>query len=117
MIGPVQVTGPGTPNRLRENQNENEEEQADYFEEDDVSHSAERLEKTAHASGEASSGVPSSAPGRSACATWGNAFNRHRPGYCAGRRGAHDVLPGHASHQAHPDSQHPADGLRFHTRL
>jgi len=119
MIGSVQVTGASAPYRLREDQNENEEEQADNFEEHDVSHSAERLEEPADSSGEAPHGVARGAPGASARASSDHAFNSHRPGNGAagGGRASDDPLPGHASHQAHPNSQHAANGLRFHTRL
>jgi hypothetical protein len=32
-------------------------------------------------------------------------------------RAPHQRLAGHAADYAHPDSQHPADSLRFHIRL
>ena len=62
MIGSMQVTGAGAPNRLRENQYEDEEEESHDFEEYDVSHSAERLKESADASCQASRGAPRSAP-------------------------------------------------------
>ena len=119
MIGPLQVAGTSAPKRLREDQNKNEEEKADHFEEYDVSHSAERLKEPADASSETSGGTPRGPTRDPTHATSGNAFNGHGAGSGAAGGGcaSGDSLPGHASHQAHPNSQHAADGLRFHTRL
>lgn len=119
MIGTLQVAGMGAPSGLPEDQHKNEEEDAGDLEEDNVAHSAEWLEEPAHA--------PREAPCSSACLPGcrlgprgAPAFDGDRPGNVrvAGRLSAGgQPLAGHASCDAHPDPQHPPDGLRFHTRL
>ena len=118
MIGAMQVAGPGPPDHLPENQDEDKEKNSSHFQEEDVSHSAERFEKAPNTACQAS-GSPACG---TACRTPGISSTHGVDGYGAGRcstsRGlgrAREALPGHAASYANASSQYPADGLRFHT--
>ena len=57
MVGAMQVAGPGAPDHLSEDQHEDEEKDADHFQEQDVSHSAEWLEKAPNTASKAAGGT------------------------------------------------------------
>jgi len=123
MVGAVQVAGVGAPHHLSEDQHEDKEEDPDHFEEDDVPNPAKGFEKSAHAARHASRGTACGAAGRSPGGRTIRGIDRHRLGCGSTRRAGRrlrrsgEVLPGHAARHANADSQYPADGLRFHTRL
>jgi len=116
---------PHPPGPVPKKHREQKEEGSHHLEEDDISHSAERPEETADSSRYAARSSTRRARriagGRS---PWYLPLDRHRLHWRtpAGNRSAglsafRQALPGHAPHYAHPNPKHPADGLRFHTRL
>lgn len=124
MIGAVQVAGAGAPDHLPEDQNKDKEEDTDHFKEEYFSYPAEGFEESTHATRQASGRT---ACGLSCCALGSgstHSIDGHRPRSRCSRRiagrslsTACKVLSGHAARHANADSQHPTDGLRFHTRL
>jgi len=124
MVPAMQSLVAKPPGPVSEDEHKQEEKDSSHLEEDDASHSAERPEESAYASRHVSRGLADGAPGRPRTHgsrrssngwrlpdAWANAAGRGR--LCAPR----EPLAGHATDYAHPDSQHPADGLRFHTRF
>lgn len=115
MVGAVQVAGVGAPHHLSEDQHEHKEEDPDHFQENDVPNPAKRSEKPSHAARHASRGTAGGRTTRGVDRHWPARGSTMRVGRRLRR--ARQVLPGHAASHANADSQYPADGLRFHTRL
>ena len=124
MVGAMQCLVAKPPHPISENQYEEKEEDARHLEKHDVPHSAERLEEPANASRHVAGGPSGGSPGHPPAGGSRNGIDRDRlpgswPG-AAGRRGLPALrkpLAGHSPNHANPDSQYPANGLRFHTRL
>jgi hypothetical protein len=116
MIGPVQIAGPGAPYHLPEHQHKDKEKKSGDFEEDFASHAAEWTQKAANTTRQAARRTPRRFSRRSRPRRIGHALDGHGTG---GSRLSvpRQPLPGHAPCDAHADSQSPADGLRFHSRL
>jgi hypothetical protein len=116
MIGSVQIAGPGAPYRLPEHQHKDKEKKSGDFEEDLASHAAEWTQKAANSARQAARRTPRRFPRCSRPRRIGHALDGHGTG---GSRLSvpRQPLPGHAPCDAHADSQSPADGLRFHSRL
>jgi hypothetical protein len=117
VVGSLHRLGSQPPGPAPETDGEQQEKHPDHFEKNDVSHAPEGLEESAYA-------APNRARRNARTARrlrlsrirddrW--ARGRRRP--CFRDRGCGQALPGHAPCDAYPDPQHPADGLRFHTRL
>ena len=125
MVGAVQVAGSSTPERLCEYQHKDEEKDTDNFEEKDIPHPAEWLEKAAHASRQSPGGPAGAAARHSDGWRFIRGIDGHGVRYwraggiarcCLGRI-ADETLPCHAACHTNANPQHPANGLRFHTRL
>ena len=124
MVWTVCIAGPGSPDHLPENQHKDEEEDPDNFEEEDVPHSAEGAQKTAHAAAEASGSAACGSPfyptGRGPVHALDGYGMNNGPASRIARGGlgvAGQPLSGDPARHAHAYAQYPPDRLRFHTRL
>lgn len=116
MFRPVHRLGSQPPRPVPENQNKYEEKDPDNLEEQDASHAPKRPQESAHSPRQAAGSAARGPPRGTARGGPGHALNGHG---AASRRLAapRQPLPGNAPGNAHPNSQYPADGLRFHSRL
>jgi len=118
VVRAVQRLGSQGPSASPEQDDEEKEEGPDHFEEDDVSDAVERPQESADPARDIGGGFAGGAP---------RGAHRVRidgdwPGHCGrgggrmGCAGGHP-LSCHTAGDAQSDPQHPANGLRFHTRL
>lgn len=125
MFRPAQGLVPHPPDPVAETHGEQQKENADNLQKNDVPHSVERLEKTADPPPDAARDNPRPARRfRRGLSLSRHALKHDRTAPCPALRklggglgAGRKVLAGHAARHPHPDPQHPADTLRFHTRL
>lgn len=116
MVGALGVGGVEFPCPIGKQDHEEKEEGAGDFKEEDSADTAEGAQKPAHSlphpAGHNACVSSSLADGGSVGGGPAHAGNRYSRG--GRRRIGAEPLTGHASGDAKPDSQYPANGLRFH---
>ena len=114
MIGAVEAAGPDAPQSGGKDDDGQEEENAGDFKPENSAYTAEGLQETAYAAGDApgdlTGRLPFGAALRDGFSGW---LLRRRVG-CSSRTGS-DSLAGNASGDAKTDAEGAADGFRFHS--
>ncbi len=115
MVRTLRPAQAGLPHRGAEDQHGEKKEDARHFEPDNSTHAAKGSQKAAQSCGDAARGLSGNLAGGAGLRGRGACGRSRAAGGSLGAGG--NALAGNAPGNAQPDSQGPADGLRFHFDL